>query len=182
MNKRIILSQSGFTMIELILTLVLAGIAGAMILPLFQSGVINSGTPVYRLESLAQLEATMANISAAVRQPSTTTSEQNPYQYRNEEDAGNPTAGGMQKLKEAIDNSATFSQWVPAGASITATTVGPLKLGQYASPSAISGAYDQNYVLQVTLTASDGATLTHYFCEGSNYQVTPDGGWGGDAS
>ncbi len=176
MNKRNTLAkQSGFTMIELILTLILAGIAGAMILPFYQSGITQSGTPAYRLESLAQLEATMANISAAVRTPSTTSSEQNPYQVRGESGA---ESGGMQALKDAIEGT-TFNSWVPSGASITATTVGPFKLGTKASPTAISDAYDQNYVLQVTLKASDGTSLTHIFCEGTNYQTVPTDGWGG---
>ena len=105
----------------------------------------------------------MANIIAAVREP-TTDGSTNPYQERD---------GGMETLKEAIENSETFSKWVPDGASITATTDGPYKLGTKSTPE-VADDYDQNYVLMVTLTDSEGASISYYFCEGTNYQTTDD--------
>lgn len=161
--------QAGFTLIELILTLILCGLTATMILPLFQSGVTSSSTPIFRLERVGELEACMANIIAAVRAPSSSSDAQNPYQVRD---------GGMQALKEAIESQETFSQWVPDGASITAVTEGPYKLGTKSTP-VIEDSYDQNYVLKVTLIGSDNANLTYYFCEGTNYQAMPDDGWGG---
>ena len=155
--------KNGFTLIEMILTLILCGLAAGMILPLFQSGFTSSTTPIFRLERVGELEACMANIIAAVRAP-TSDGSTNPYQERD---------GGMDALKDAIENSETFSKWVPDGASITATTDGPYKLGTSRLRKWMTTT-DQNYVLMVTLTDSEGASISYYFCEGSNYQTSDD--------
>lgn len=176
MNERRQRRQAGFTLIEMILTLILVGVAAGMIVPLFQSGVTSSATPIYRLESVADLETTMANIIAAVRKPSDDSTQQNAYQVR----GSTATTGGMQDLKDAIEDSTIFNKWLPSGVTgITATTEGPFKLGTKSDP-AIGDAYDQNYALRVTLTRdTDGASITYIFCEGTNYQVIPDNGWNG---
>ena len=56
--------QTGFTLLEIILTLVLIGIAAAMIVPYFQSGVTQSSSLVARQESIFDLNGVMANMIA----------------------------------------------------------------------------------------------------------------------
>jgi prepilin-type N-terminal cleavage/methylation domain-containing protein len=59
--------DSGFTLIELIATIVLAGIVMMMISPFFQSGVTESHRPALRLQDAMALQRTMENMSGAYR-------------------------------------------------------------------------------------------------------------------
>jgi prepilin-type N-terminal cleavage/methylation domain-containing protein len=58
---------SGFTLIELIITIVLAGIVMMMISPFFQSGVTESHRPALRLQDAMALQRTMENMTGAYR-------------------------------------------------------------------------------------------------------------------
>ena len=56
--------RQGFTLLEIILTLVLIGIAAAMIVPYFQGGVSDSSVLVARQEAIFDLNGVMANMIA----------------------------------------------------------------------------------------------------------------------
>jgi prepilin-type N-terminal cleavage/methylation domain-containing protein len=58
---------SGFTLIELIATIVLAGIVMMMISPFFQSGVTQSHRPALNLQDAMALQRTMENINGAYK-------------------------------------------------------------------------------------------------------------------
>lgn len=54
--------HSGFTLIELIATLVLAGFVGALIMPFFYAGIFDSRTPMVQVANNHQLQSTAENI------------------------------------------------------------------------------------------------------------------------
>jgi prepilin-type N-terminal cleavage/methylation domain-containing protein len=59
--------NSGFTLIELIVTIVLAGLVLMMISPFFQSGVTESHRPARRLQDAVALERAMENMTGAYK-------------------------------------------------------------------------------------------------------------------
>lgn len=61
MNMKNTKHRNGFTLIELILTLVLVGFVGALILPFFYSGVFTSDTPMKRVEKNQELQSFLDN-------------------------------------------------------------------------------------------------------------------------
>jgi prepilin-type N-terminal cleavage/methylation domain-containing protein len=58
---------SGFTLIELIITILLAGIVMMMISPFFQSGISQNYQPSQSLQDAMVLQQTMENMSGAYR-------------------------------------------------------------------------------------------------------------------
>lgn len=65
MMKRRLNQSSGFTLIELVATIVIAGIVMMMIAPYFQSGISNSHLPALRLQDTVALQRVMENINGA---------------------------------------------------------------------------------------------------------------------
>lgn len=58
----------GFTLIEIIITLVVAAILGTMIITYFGTAFLESGTPINRLKASANLHQVMENITADYNQ------------------------------------------------------------------------------------------------------------------
>lgn len=58
------LKQSGFTLIEIIVILVMGSILGAMLVPFLGKSLSESGTPVIRLQSALATQQAMENITA----------------------------------------------------------------------------------------------------------------------
>ncbi len=56
--------SSGFSLIEIIITLVVVGVFAAMIIPFYNSGVFNSITYTKRQEAVFQLNSVLADIVA----------------------------------------------------------------------------------------------------------------------
>jgi prepilin-type N-terminal cleavage/methylation domain-containing protein len=67
MKKRILRKNSGFTLIELVLTIVLAGIIMMLITPYFQSGITTSHLPALRLQDAVAIQRVMESINGAYR-------------------------------------------------------------------------------------------------------------------
>jgi len=65
MMKNLLKQASGFTLLELVLTIVLAGFVMIMISPFFQSGVTESHRPAWRLQDAVALQRTMENMRGA---------------------------------------------------------------------------------------------------------------------
>jgi len=65
MMKRRINQIFGFTLIELVITIALAGIVMMMITPYFQSGITTSHLPAQRLQDAVALQRVMENINGA---------------------------------------------------------------------------------------------------------------------
>ena len=65
--KNRIKSGYGFTLIELIATIAIAGIIMIMILPYFQSGITESHRPAQWLQDAVALQRAMENINGAYR-------------------------------------------------------------------------------------------------------------------
>jgi prepilin-type N-terminal cleavage/methylation domain-containing protein len=65
MMKRRLNQTLGFTLIELVITIALAGIVMMMITPFFQSGVTTSHLPAQRLQDAVTLQRVMENINGA---------------------------------------------------------------------------------------------------------------------
>ena len=65
MRKRRLNQTSGFTLIELVITIALAGIVMMMITPFFQSGITTSHLPAQRLQDAMALQRVMENINGA---------------------------------------------------------------------------------------------------------------------
>ena len=57
-------SQMGFTLLEIILTLIIASILGSLVYTYFGSAFTESGTPITRLKSAFELHKAMENITA----------------------------------------------------------------------------------------------------------------------
>ena len=64
MKCRSIQHQSGFSLIECIVVLVIVGVIGALLYNYFGSSLIHSGDPVYRLQRASNLSKTMENMVA----------------------------------------------------------------------------------------------------------------------
>jgi len=60
--------QAGFTLIEIIVTLTLGAVLGAMLVPFLSTALTKSGMPAVRLKETLILQATMENITADYRQ------------------------------------------------------------------------------------------------------------------
>lgn len=54
--------RRGFTLLEVVVTLVLLGIMAAMVVPFFRSGVMTSATPINRLEAAMNTQQVMSAI------------------------------------------------------------------------------------------------------------------------
>jgi len=67
MKKRRLFQFKGFTLIELIATIAIAGIIMIMILPYFQSGVTESHRPAQWLQDAVTLQRAMESINGAYR-------------------------------------------------------------------------------------------------------------------
>ena len=61
----ILKQASGFTLLELVITIVLAGLVMMMISPFFQSGVTESHRPALRLQDAVALQRTMETMNGA---------------------------------------------------------------------------------------------------------------------
>ncbi len=59
--------EGGFTLIEIIITLAVGALLGAMLVPFLSSSLTRSGTPVLRLNETLVLQTTMENITADFR-------------------------------------------------------------------------------------------------------------------
>jgi prepilin-type N-terminal cleavage/methylation domain-containing protein len=64
MIRRMRVHQSGFTLIEIIITVVIVAILGAMILTFLSKSLLYSSEPVKRLRQTSDLNRVMANITA----------------------------------------------------------------------------------------------------------------------
>jgi prepilin-type N-terminal cleavage/methylation domain-containing protein len=67
MRTNLLKQASGFTLIELVVTIVLAGIVMMMISPFFQSGISQNYQPSQSLQDAMVLQRTMENMSGAYR-------------------------------------------------------------------------------------------------------------------
>ncbi len=65
MNKCGLNQTWGFTLIELVITIALAGIVMMMIMPFFQSGITTSHLPAQRLQDAVTLQRVMESINGA---------------------------------------------------------------------------------------------------------------------
>ena len=61
--KNINYSKSGFTLIEVIITLIIASILGTILYTYFGTSLTQSSTPIIRLEKTLALQQVMENIS-----------------------------------------------------------------------------------------------------------------------
>ncbi|MDH3393874.1 MAG: prepilin-type N-terminal cleavage/methylation domain-containing protein [Desulfobulbaceae bacterium] len=59
--------QAGFTLIEIIVTLTLGALLGAMLVPFLSTALTKSGMPAVRLNETLALQTTMENITADYR-------------------------------------------------------------------------------------------------------------------
>ena len=66
MKKRRLTQSKGFTLIELIATIAIAGIIMIMILPYFQSGITESHRPAQWLQDAVALQRAMENMNGAI--------------------------------------------------------------------------------------------------------------------
>lgn len=60
-------NQAGFTLIEIIITLALGAILGAMLIPFLSTALTKSGMSTIRLKETLNLQTTMENITADYR-------------------------------------------------------------------------------------------------------------------
>lgn len=79
MIRRTLNQSSGFTLIELVMTIALAGLVMLMIMPFFQSGITTSQRPAQWLQNTVTIQQVMENMNGAYGKtaPKDTTALQN---------------------------------------------------------------------------------------------------------
>ncbi|MFH1137058.1 MAG: prepilin-type N-terminal cleavage/methylation domain-containing protein [Pseudomonadota bacterium] len=133
--------EKGFTLFELVLTLVLVAVLAAMIVPVLGPGLYGSSEPLAMLEDGLALNQVMANIVAEYENPDTGVSRDETYLF----------GAGSSSLKNQIgaigsDQDNDFGQYAVVDNS-------QLKID-------VSDPHDS---LQVTISNSRGQSLTHLF-------------------
>ncbi len=146
--------QHGFSIIEVISTLVLMGVVAIMLAPYYQSGITGSVTPIVRMEAAAQLQGSMESIMSAYREYWTNTGE--PYEILSTEIT-------------ALQSRVAGGEFTPSGSDITVTQNQIVQL--YTYTSGLDADLDQNQSLIVTLHHDDGGTLTYIFPTGENFNL-----------
>lgn len=162
MTRRHSFSQSGFSIMELILTLVLLGTVAAMLAPYYQAGVTSSPTMVFQTAENADLQEAMENIIEYV----------NGVAFQNYDPSEENSFAEFSKAD--LDNlQANLSTLVPADISIEENTqitlydlANPVLSVEYEQPS---DPFFRKWYLRVTLQNSHGARLTYIFSTGTNY-------------
>lgn len=157
-------TQRGFSMVEMIITLVLMGIVGVMMIPYYQSGVTQSATPIFRLQANAELQETMENIIAYWNEQALTGSHNPPQNATTR--TGTLTIADLQALKTEIQSN--IANFTPAGFTVTTNITHPVQMYNYASPS-LDALTDQNEAMIVTLSNPDTGSISYVFTTGSNF-------------
>lgn len=168
--------NNGFTMVEIILTLVLLGGIAGMFAPYFASGVNTSSTPIFRVEDTAELQETMENIINWQIDRASSNFETASGNLSTEEIIDQnilaiftptPESPGsdLTDLQSEINN---ITQFAPTGFTPTVVQNQIVnKLSTYTS--GLAAATDQNQALLVTLRGPEGGTLSYIFMSGSNF-------------
>jgi len=155
-------SQHGFSIMELILTLVMLGTVAAMLAPYYQAGVTHSPSFVQQTQANADLQAAMENIIEYV----------NDVAYQNYDPSAEESFAEF--AKSDLDTlHSDLPTLVPA--DITIADNSQITLYDLASP-ALPQDYEmpsdptfQKFYLRVTLRNAQGASLTYIFSTGTNY-------------
>ena len=134
-------NNRGFTLIEVIISLIVAAVLGAMLVQFMQTGVMQSVNPVFMAQSGSYLNSIMENIGADYRRLMITSSM--PLTTLASNIAGNPSQYGSNFT--AVTKRFDF----PSGA------------GTVTEPSAASGS---GKILKVTVTYNN-LSLTSLFAE-----------------
>lgn len=188
--------QHGFTLVEIILTLVLIGAVSSAMVSFFQAGATDAPTLVRRADASAALQETMENIIARYEE----------IAYENSyNDDGTPdytsdiwianTDGSYSRvarstyfgpLDSSVYNYGTASQdmttlrneladpseFIPseyAGAAITATLSATSQVALLSNPPVgLDSISDRNQGFLLTLRSDDGGSLSYLFVTGGN--------------
>lgn len=159
--------HQGFSIIEMILTLVLVGILAAMVVPYYQAGVTHSPELVVRIKASAKLQETMENIIVYTQNVA--------YNYyvdnmgSTEGDYAKLTATDLVDLQTKIDSD--IDSFTPDGYAGTVTVKDNELIDMYdkSTPGLDSFYETGKEYLRVTLQDDDGGTLTYIFSTGWNY-------------
>lgn len=142
-EKNLRICPLGFSLIEIIVTLILVGIMAAMIIPFFASGVTSSHTPIQIVSNTMDLNTVMANIV-----------EDYERNYLHDLD-------GLKTHITGNDGYGTYS--VQEKIFVKFSTSGSLE-----DIDAAPGDEDYGTYLKVTITNGEGDTLTHLFTHKNN--------------
>jgi prepilin-type N-terminal cleavage/methylation domain-containing protein len=145
---------NGFSIIELIITLVLMGLVSVMITPFFQSGVSQSSTPAFRMQASGDLQLTMENIMTAYQEIWKAKSQ--PYNIENDD-------------LVTLQGNIASGIYTPTGFSVSVEQNTITKLYNYTA--GLDSLTDQNDALIVTLHNDDGGTLTFILTTGENFNL-----------
>ncbi len=156
--------QHGFSMVELIVSLVLMGFVGVMLVPYYQSGVNQSSTPIFRLQANADLQETMENIIAYWHQQALS-GPSNPPQNATTR-TGTLTSTQLLALKTAIQGN--IADFTPAGFTVTVNIDHPVQMSDYSAP-VLDPLTDQNEAMIVTLSNPNAGSISYVFTTGSNF-------------
>lgn len=179
--------SSGFTLIEIILTLVLLGVMGVLVVSFYQAGVANSPNLVQRSSAAAALQETMENVIARYHQLACdNTSAIPPNNSPVPVDAdGNyihrsclfgPLPGDIYEFPESQTNKlntfrtelGNIAQFSPAGYTISADLTPISRLGLSTTPN-LDVLTDRNQSFMLTLSEPNGGTLSYIFVTGGNF-------------
>jgi prepilin-type N-terminal cleavage/methylation domain-containing protein len=183
------INKAGFTLIEIIVTIVIVAILGAMILTFLSKSLVDSSEPVKRFQKTSNLNRIMANITADYnRYPkwrSGTTYTVGNYvvpTIRNGHYYKCTTAGTSSNVKEPdwplsgtkSDGTATWTETVENGALLTLSILqNNINNKNYGTYDIVNNNFIQflsdaetpggNKILKVTITNNQGGTLTALF-------------------
>lgn len=157
---------AGFTILEIVLTLVLLGVVGALMAPYYGAGVLTSANLLFRVQDTVQLESVMENIISHYKYScaaSATSCEHDDVNTSCSAAGLAPTLSDI--YTKTTSNLAVYN---PSGYGISAGAVVGQLFGK-ASP-AMDSTFDQNCAITITLTHNaTNQALSFVFAEGTNY-------------
>lgn len=155
-------SRQGFSLIEIIMTLVMIGVVAAMLAPYYDSGVTHSPTLVVRTEASAELQETMEDL----------------INWANDRALNNLITGATEYCRlrwdpDLLDLQTAIPSLVPS--NVTVVNNDKITMYDRSSPSlpveyeiSTDPFFTKEY-LRVTLKSNEGGTLTYIFSTGTNY-------------
>jgi type II secretory pathway pseudopilin PulG len=157
---------AGFTILEIVLTLVLLGVVGALMAPYYGAGVMTSSTALFRVQDTVQLEAVMENILSHYKYSCAASAPSCEHDDKNTSCVATELATTLAAIHTNVTSN--LAVYNPSSYGVTATAVSG-QLYSKASPAMDIG-FDQNCSLTITLTHTDtNQALSYVFVEGTNY-------------